>query len=946
MHPYLLLAIAALLPVAASVILYLLNKNTAFGKLSRNLRQIVYGIVFGLIAIFGTEHGVKLDGVVMNVRDAAPVCAGLIFGAPAGVIAGLIGGIERFIAAPWVGEYTKYACSIGTVFAGFFAGTLRIYLFDNKKPAWYYGLATGVIAEVIHMLLIFLWNIKDARGGFAVVHACAIPMIAFCGASVMLANMAVAYLGREKYKKPQEKTSITQTFQRKLLWCVLTAFVITGAFTYLVQNSASKNQVDSIMRINLADVKSDVSDATDISLLNIAKIMAEELDDMEVIDSAGVTNLAHRHDIVEINVIGTDGIIYASTDKNNVGFDMSSGEQAAEFLQLLDDDVNEFVQAYSPLSRDSSIMRKYAGVSLKNGDFVQVAYDGEDIHRDAEKQVADSVVNRHAGESGFFIICDENFNIVTDPQNLTGQNLGATGISTEDKKVDEYTRFEAEIYGEECYCMFTTTEGYYIIVAMPVSEAIFSRDSSLYFSIFMEVLIFTALFILVYYLIKKLVVNNIRKVNDSLAEITGGNLDVTVDVRTNEEFASLSDDINSTVTTLKHYIDEAAARIDKELEFAKTIQESALPRIFPPYPNRKDFDIWADMDPAKEVGGDFYDFYFVGENKFAFLVADVSGKGIPAAMFMMTAKTLIKSLAETGAEVNEILTHANQELCESNEAGMFVTAWIGIIDLKTGLVSFSNAGHNPPLVRKKNGEFTYLRSKPGFVLAGMEGVRYRKNEVCLEPGDVIFLYTDGVTEATNASSELYGEERLEKKLNSLYTADVEVLCRGVKSDIDVFVGEAPQFDDITMLCFSYKGEDEGKTMKELTVEATIENIETVTEFVDGQLEALGCGMKAETQINIAIDELFSNIARYAYNPDVGSATVRVEVEEDPMAVIITFIDNGMPYDPLKSMDPDTNLPAEDREVGGLGIFIVKKTMDEVTYEYKDGKNILKIKKEI
>lgn len=946
MNPYIQLTIATLLPVAASVVLYLLNKKTAFGKLKRMPRQIIYGIVFGLIAVVGTEYGVKISGVVMNVRDAAPVCAGLIFGAPAGIIAGLIGGIERFIAAPWVGEYTKYACSIATAFAGFFAGGLRVFLFDNKKPAWYYGLATGIIAEVIHMLLLFVWDMGDARASFAIVHVCAVPMILSCGASVMLANMAVAYLGREKYIKPRDKTSITQTFQRKLLVCVLVAFFVTSLFTYLVQDSASNNRVDSIMEINLEDVKSDVSDATDRSLLDMAKVMAEEVNDLEEINSGYITDLAERHNIVEINVINTDGVIYASTEEKNMGFDMSSGEQAAEFLQLLDSDVNELVQAYSPLSRDSSIMRKYAGVSLENGGFIQVAYDGEDIKNNVEKQIVDIVANRHVGETGFFIICDENFDIVTDPRNLTGQNLGATGISTENKTVGEDTRFDAKIYGEDHYCMFATTEGYYIIAAMTVDEAIFSRDSALYFSIFMDVLIFTALFILVYYLIKTLVVNNIRKVNNSLTEITGGNLDVTVDVRSNEEFASLSDDINSTVSTLKHYIDEAAARIDKELEFAKTIQESALPRIFPPYPNRKDFDIWANMDPAKEVGGDFYDFYFVGENKFAFLVADVSGKGIPAAMFMMTAKTLIKSLAETGAEVNDILTHANDELCQNNEAGMFVTAWMGIIDLKTGLVSFSNAGHNPPLVRKKNGSFAYLRSKPGFVLAGMEGVRYRKNEVQLEPGDVIYIYTDGVTEATDANSKLYGEERLEVKLNSLHTADVEALCRGVKSDIEAFVGEAPQFDDITMLCFSYKGEDGGENVKELTVNATLENIDTVTAFVDEQLEALGCGMKAETQINIAIDELFSNIARYAYNPDVGSATVRVEVEEEPLSVIITFIDKGVPYDPLKNVDPDTGLSAEEREIGGLGIFIVKKTMDEVSYEYKDGKNILKIKKQI
>ena len=947
MHPYIQLAIAALLPVVASVILYLLGKKTRFGKLDRSIRQIVYGIVFGAIAVFGTEFGVSVGGVTMNVRDAAPVCAGLIFGAPAGIIAGAIGCVERLMAAAWgAGEYTMYACAIGTLFAGCFAGWLRVYLFDDKKPAWYYGLATGIIAEVIHMLLLFLWHLDDTTTSFGIVHKCAIPMILLCGISAMLATGAIAYLGREKYRKTQEETTITQSFQRKLLVCVLVAFCVTSLFTFLVQNSASDNKVESIMKINLEDVKADVSDATDRSLLSIARIMANEIDDYDSVDSELITSLAQRHNIVEINIIGEDAIISASTEPDNVGFDMSSGEQAAEFLRLLDGSTREMVQKYMPLSRDEGILRKYAGVVLKNGGFVQVAYDGDDIKHDVEKQIVESVKTRHVGESGYMIICDEYFNIISDRDNFTGQNLSATGIHTDNKTAGENTVFIANIYGDETYCMYTVTEGYYIIAAMPAEEAIFSRDAALYFSIFMQVIVFAALFILVYFLIKRLVVDNIRKVNSSLTEITGGNLEVTVNVRSNEEFASLSDDINSTVATLKHYIDEAAARIDKELEFAKTIQASALPRVFPPYPNRREFAVWADMNPAKEVGGDFYDFYLLGEDKLAFLVADVSGKGIPAAMFMMTAKTLLKSFAETGAEVNDVLTHANTELCENNDAGMFVTAWMGILDLKTGLVSYANAGHNPPLVRKKDGSFEYLRSRTGFVLAGMEGVRYRKNELQLEPGDTIYIYTDGVTEATDINSKLYGEERLAGKLNSMLTADVEELCRGIKADVDEFVGEAPQFDDITMLCLTYNGAEGGGNMKELTVSATFENIEKVTQFVDAQLEELGCSMKAETQINIAIDELFSNIARYAYNPDVGSATVRVEVEKDPLAVIITFIDKGVPYDPLKKEDPNTNLPAEDREVGGLGIFIVKKTMDEVVYEYKDGKNILKIKKNI
>ncbi|MDD6251410.1 MAG: SpoIIE family protein phosphatase, partial [Oscillospiraceae bacterium] len=467
----------------------------------------------------------------------------------------------------------------------------------------------------------------------------------------------------------------------------------------------------------------------------------------------------------------------------------------------------EFVQEYSPTAYDSSLMRKYAGVALDSG-FVQVAYDAQRFQRDIDKQVIGATRNRHVGENGAIIIANEKGEIVSDRNDNEGENIGITGISIDTDNTAQEECFTAEVYGKPCYCMYVVSEGYYIVAFVPQADVEFSKDLSIYITAFMLFVVFGVLFVLVYLLIKKLIVNNIRKINNSLAEITGGNLDVTVDVRSNEEFASLSDDINSTVVTLKGYIAEAAARIDKELEFAKTIQYSALPSVFPPYPNKTEFDIYASMTTAKEVGGDFYDFYLLGESRLAFLIADVSGKGIPAAMFMMTAKTLIKSLAEAGNEINDVFTMANEELCENNDAGMFVTAWMGILDLKTGHVDFANAGHNPPLIRRKDGSFEYLKCPAGFVLAGMNGIKYRKNELQLEPGDEIFLYTDGVTEATDAQKNAYGEDRLLRLLNENKSVASKSLCELVKNDIDRFAGDAPQFDDITMLSLKYNNKME------------------------------------------------------------------------------------------------------------------------------------------
>jgi len=459
----------------------------------------------------------------------------------------------------------------------------------------------------------------------------------------------------------------------------------------------------------------------------------------------------------------------------------------------------------------------------------------------------------------------------------------------------------------------------------------------------MQVLIFAALFVFIYILIKRVIINNLKKINDTLGRITEGDLNVTVDVRSNEEFSSLSDDINSTVTTLKRYIEEAAARIDKELEYAKQIQLSALPTNFP---KDEEYSIYAQMIAAKEVGGDFYDFYKLSDTTVAFLAADVSGKGIPAAMFMMTAKTIIKDLAESGMAVNDIFTKANEKLCENNESGMFVTAWMGVLDITSGEMKFANAGHNPPLLKRADGSFEYLKTRAGFVLAGMEGVRYRVGELKLNPGDRFFLYTDGVPEATNVNNELYGEERLLAFLNENSDRDAISLLPALKANIDEFVGEAPQFDDITMLMFDYKPKKEGDQMTFKSFPAKTEALSDVLGFVDQMLDHFGCPMKIQTAVCVAIEEIFVNVAHYAYGDGEGDMSLGIGFDEESRAITFRMADSGVPFDPLKKPDPDITLSAEERDIGGLGIFITKKTMDSVSYTYENEENILTMIKKI
>ena len=268
-------------------------------------------------------------------------------------------------------------------------------------------------------------------------------------------------------------------------------------------------------------------------------------------------------------------------------------------------------------------------------------------------------------------------------------------------------------------------------------------------------------------------------------------------------YISMIHDIESYVGNLQAVTREKE-RINAELTLASDIQAHMLPCIFPPFPEHNEFDIYATMTPAKEVGGDFYDYYMLDDKKLALVVADVSGKGVPAALFMVITKVLIKNHVQQGLAPAQVFEKVNNLLCDGNDADLFVTAWLGVLDLETGVLTYVNAGHNPPLLKSENGTFEYVRCRPALVLAGMEMTAYTQNELQLHPGDSLFLYTDGVTEATNASNELYGEARLQEFMNEHKESGVVEKLHGLKEDIDAFVGDAPQFDDITMLAFDLK----------------------------------------------------------------------------------------------------------------------------------------------
>ena len=278
-----------------------------------------------------------------------------------------------------------------------------------------------------------------------------------------------------------------------------------------------------------------------------------------------------------------------------------------------------------------------------------------------------------------------------------------------------------------------------------------------------------------------------------------------------DEIGSLGEKFSLMITELDHYMDNLQKvtaekeRIGAELSIATQIQADMLPRIFPIFPDRTEFDLYATMTPAKEVGGDFYDIFMVDHDHLAMVIADVSGKGVPAALFMVIAKTLIKNRVQLGESPSKALANVNNQLCEGNEAELFVTVWLGILDIQTGDVVEANAGHEYPAIRRSNGTYELLRLKHSPAVATFEGLRFREDVFHIEPGDSIFVYTDGVTEATNEQNELFGEERMLAVLNDHASAHPGEILPVLKKAIDDFVGEAPQFDDITMLAFEYIG---------------------------------------------------------------------------------------------------------------------------------------------
>ena len=676
-------------------------------KLTLRLKVFV-GLAYGLCSVLSTHFGVPYAHMVLNVRDLGPLAAGFFFDPLSGILAGLIGGIERYIAGTYwgVGSYTRIACSVSTCLAGFLAAFLSVALFKRKKISTTYAFFIGAVVEVFHMYVVLITHQDDMNMAFFVVYTCSGPMITFTGLGMAVSSV-VLKVCEGQWRNPFRKREgyevhVLERFQFWLFIVTVTMLTLNFLFSFAMQTYTAEQDARSLLESASRSIR------------------------------RAYNSIYYAQG--EFNALGKVGVISQRT-------------LAVAHAAL-----------YNALSS------------------FQVGNDGLfDLFSSSGLVTA----GKHEGKT----LAEKDLDI------LRAQPLK--------------TLFYAELFGRKSLCRLERMVGNVtLLTLLPLSEIYAYRSLRSYENAFEDILLFMALYVLIDLLVQRIVVDNLSRVNESLERITSGNLNEVVAARDYFEFAALSDGINQTVDALKGYIEAAEHRMEQELEFARTIQAAALPRNFTFA--RGDFDLYAMMDPAREVGGDFYDFFFVNPDTLALIIADVSGKGVPAALFMMRSKTALRGLAESGNSPAEILYKANNALCEGNEAEMFITAWIGLVDLKTGLMRCANAGHEYPMFMRSGGNYRLMKDNHGLPLAGFENQKFEEYSIRIRPGDRLFVYTDGIPEAQDEKGEQYETDRLQQVLTRLKDLPMKDVLPAVREDIRSFVGTADQFDDITMLGFEFR----------------------------------------------------------------------------------------------------------------------------------------------
>ena len=681
-------------------------------------------------------------------------------------------------------------------------------------------------------------------------------------------------------------------------------YVALLTVTWAIGTRQASKKTEWQLDYGVIDVHDTVAGAIDTLLGHVARIAVRHLGTVKPYTMQEMSEGAKELDVDEINVVNRDGLIVASNDPHCMGVVMAGDPVMDQFMQLTNGVTETVSQPFRPHARNPKFRAKYLAAAFPGGDgFVQVGLDERRLYWMMPSILGYIFDEWIFGRTGFFLCADmKTGRLISNPSRHRDEakTLSEAGYDVEDATPYEIVSdgkhygetFVQTLFGEKCYCRAFIFGGHRFVAALPAREFYDTRTA--FITVF-AVLLFAVL----------------------------------------AAFSWLLDKMIRSAIRLKAIYASEERRRAKTMEIAKTIQTASLPSALPDNPC---FRLDAAMQAARDVGGDFYDYFLIDSTHLAFLVADVSGKGISAALYMMTAKTLIKDTLLSVRNPAIALTKANAELCRNNPANMFLTAWVGVLDLETGIVIYANAGHNPPC---RVGTAEYIQGLSGPVLAFMDGVQYKARALRLKPGDSLFLYTDGVTEALDSKNTLFGDDRLAETLKAAGPVEPHHICNIVRAAVAAFSEGVPQADDITVLAVSYVAPPRRAFR---TFPPTQEGIAGASGWLD---EALGrlCGEDiapaTASALHVILDEVCSNIVKHS---KASGFDIDLEVTENPDAIKITFIDDGEAYDPLDHTDPDISESVEKRAIGGLGILMVKKMSDSLSYSRQHNRNFFTVVK--
>jgi len=688
---------------------------------------------------------------------------------------------------------------------------------------------------------------------------------------------------------------------KRRAWIFGAAFAIYAVLlsvAWVVGTRQAREKTEGQLDYAVGDMRISLNGVIDTLLEHLASIAVHHFKKPAVYSMEEVAAVAEAFDIDEINVVDREGRIVATNDPDCLGVDMKVKAVTRPFVELTNGVTRVVSQPFRRHAYGTS-RRKYLGVPFPDGNgYVQVGLDESRMDRMISSQLA-FLFDPQVGDTLCYLCADMKTGALVSAHFEDGmaktldeigfdasKSPGAGKPLPEERVVETEKTFVQTLQGRPVFCRDFIFGGHRFIIVEPKAEFFGTRDIIL---ATMAILLFVVL----------------------------------------GTFAFFIDRVFRDAECLKRFYAAEEERRARDMNIAKTVQNAALPATLPESPF---YGIYASMQAAKDVGGDFYDYFNLDATHVAFLVADVSGKGITAALYMMTAKTIIKDTLIASEDPAAALTKANAELCARNPANMFLSVWVGVLDLETGVVTYANAGHNPPVVIKDAPQFVAGRSGP--VLAFMDGVSYKSMTLSLLPGDALFLYTDGVTEALDSKNELFGEDRLTDALKTVASLGPHSICMVVRAAVAAFSEGVPQADDITVLAVRYVARPKVLVRSFPPTQA---GISSASDFLDEVLADIGT--LALSPLHIILDEVCSNIVKHS------DATVfELDISSNGGETTLTFVDDGSPYDPLSHEDPDTSLPAGERPIGGLGIMMVKKLASSVTYRRTHNRNFLIVKR--